>query len=45
VLPGGGQFGTVDIRDDGTEVQVTHTGRTWDDRVLFTKRFTVSRDD
>jgi phosphodiesterase/alkaline phosphatase D-like protein len=45
VLPGGGQFGTVDVRDDGTEVQGTLTGRTWDDRVLFTKRFTVSRDD
>ena len=43
VIPGGGQFGTVDIRDDGRTVRVTMTARTWDDEVLFTKTFTVSR--
>lgn len=26
VMPGGGQFGTVDVRDSGTAVEVTLSG-------------------
>lgn len=36
-IPGGGQFGAVDVRDDGSAVEVTVSGRTWDGRTLFTK--------
>ena len=37
VLPGGGQFGQVEVRDDGTNVEVTLTGWRWDATRLFTK--------
>ncbi len=29
VFPGGGQFGVVQIEDDGSQLQVTLSGRTW----------------
>jgi phosphodiesterase/alkaline phosphatase D-like protein len=45
VIPGGGQFGTVEIRDDGDTVRVTMTARNWKDEVLFTRTFAASRDD
>ena len=37
VLPGGGQFGTVEIRDDGKRIEATLTGRNWESRRLFTE--------
>jgi hypothetical protein len=40
VLPGGGHFGAVDVRDDGRRVEVTLTGRNWDGRTLLTERLT-----
>jgi phosphodiesterase/alkaline phosphatase D-like protein len=43
VLPGGGQFGTVEVRDDGETVQVTAQGRDYRGEVLFTKTFTRTR--
>lgn len=43
VLPGGGQFGTVEVRDDGQTVRVTLEARNYLDEVLFTKTFTRSR--
>lgn len=33
-FPGGGQFGVLDIDDDGTTVEVTLSGRTWRGDVL-----------
>ncbi|HSE08082.1 MAG TPA: alkaline phosphatase D family protein [Nocardioidaceae bacterium] len=44
VIPGGGQFGTVEIRDDGATVRVTMTARNWKDEVLFTRTFSARRD-
>jgi hypothetical protein len=39
-FPGAGQFGLVDVRDDGgDQVEVTLSGRTWDDRVLVSRTF------
>jgi len=38
-FPGAGQFGLVDIDDDGSRVVVTMTGRTWDGRELASHRF------
>jgi phosphodiesterase/alkaline phosphatase D-like protein len=37
VLPGGGQFGTVEIDDDGTNIQATLTGWNWASQRLFTQ--------
>jgi phosphodiesterase/alkaline phosphatase D-like protein len=37
VLPGGGQFGTVEIHDDGTTVEATLTGWDWTSQRLFTE--------
>jgi hypothetical protein len=37
VLPGGGQFGTVAVRDDGTTIQATLTGWNWESERLFTE--------
>ncbi len=45
VIPGGGQFGTVAVRDDGRTVRVTLTARTWEDEVLFTKTLAFPRSD
>jgi len=45
VIPGGGQFGTVTVRDDGRTVRVTLTARTWEDEVLFTKNLSFPRGD
>jgi membrane-associated phospholipid phosphatase len=38
--PGAGQFGVVDVADDGESVTVTFTGRRWDGDVLL--RFTTT---
>jgi phosphodiesterase/alkaline phosphatase D-like protein len=40
---GAGQFGLVDVKDDGTDVRVTLEGRTWDGRVLTSYAYTVPR--
>jgi hypothetical protein len=40
VLPGGGQFGEVEVDDDGTTVTVTLTGRRWDGESLLTEVLT-----
>lgn len=37
VLPGGGQFGQIEVSDDGDDVEVTLTGWRWDATRLFTK--------
>lgn len=38
--PGAGQFGVVDVRDDGgEEIEVTLTGRTWAGEVLVSRTF------
>ncbi|MGE5719835.1 MAG: alkaline phosphatase D family protein, partial [Nocardioidaceae bacterium] len=44
VLPGGGQFGTVGIEDDGRTVKVTMTAWNWEEEVLFARTFTTQRD-
>lgn len=42
VFPGGGQFGVVEVRDDGGDtIEVTLDGRTWDGRTLVTRTFTL----
>ncbi len=43
VIAGGGQFGLVEVRDDGASVTVTAEGRTYRDEVLFTRTFTRTR--
>ena len=45
VLPGGGQFGTVGVEDDGRTVKVTLTAWNWEEEVLFSRTFTTQRDD
>ncbi|GAB2688199.1 alkaline phosphatase D family protein [Thalassiella azotivora] len=40
VLPGGGQFGHVEVQDDGTTVTVTAHGVRWDGETLFTRTVT-----
>ncbi|SUD49413.1 PhoD-like phosphatase [Nocardia otitidiscaviarum] len=40
--PGGGQYGVVDVADDGRTVTVTLTGKRWDGTVLVDYEFTVS---
>lgn len=45
-FPGAGQFGLVEVDDDGgSHVEVTLSGRTWEDEVLVSRtfRFTVPR--
>ena len=37
VMPGGGQFGTVDVRDSGTAVEVTLSGWNWESQRLFSE--------
>jgi phosphodiesterase/alkaline phosphatase D-like protein len=37
VIPGGGQFGTVDVRDSGTAVEVTLSGWNWESQRLFSE--------
>ncbi len=40
--PGAGQFGLVEVLDDGGDrVEVTLSGRTWDGRLLVTETFTI----
>jgi hypothetical protein len=36
VIPGGGEFATVDVHD-GTTIAVTLTGRRWDSQRLFSR--------
>lgn len=43
VIGGGGQFGLVDVRDDGRTIRVTITGRNWLNEVLFTRTFDAAR--
>jgi phosphodiesterase/alkaline phosphatase D-like protein len=47
VLPGGGQFGTIEVWDDGTTIQATLTGWNWESERLFTEvvRFPAHRGD
>lgn len=40
-FPGGGQFATMDIDDDGSSVVVTFTGRTWEGEELVRYQFGV----
>lgn len=40
-FPGGGQFATMDIADDGASVVVTFTGRTWEGEELVRYQFGV----
>ena len=40
-LPGGGQFGVIEVIDDGHDLQVRLTGRGWDGREVMTWSFTV----
>jgi len=44
VLPGGGQFGQVEIRDQGTHLEVTLTGWRWDATRMFTKDLSFPRN-
>jgi phosphodiesterase/alkaline phosphatase D-like protein len=39
-FPGGGQYGTLSVDDDGTRVIVTLAGKTWDGRTLVSRAFT-----
>ncbi|MFC9994018.1 alkaline phosphatase D family protein [Nocardia sp. NPDC127526] len=41
VFPGGGQYGVLDITDNGAEVSVTLSGKRWDGTVLASLTFTV----
>jgi hypothetical protein len=45
VLPGGGQFATVRVQDDGETVRVTVVGRNYLDEELFTRTFTRTRGE
>ncbi|MFC9962650.1 alkaline phosphatase D family protein [Nocardia ignorata] len=40
-FPGGGQYGVLDITDDGTNLQVDLLGKRWDGTVLTSYRFPV----
>ena len=44
VLPGGGQFGTVTVRDTGQGVRVIVRGWNWKGETLFTRSFLASGD-
>ena len=39
-FPGGGQYGVIDIDDDGETIEVTLSGRTWDGVELLSGTFT-----
>jgi hypothetical protein len=39
VFPGGGQYGLMDVRDDGTSIEVTLSGWTWDGEELLRHEF------
>ena len=42
-FPGAGQFGLVEVDDDGgSHVEVTLSGRTWEDEVLVSRTFRVA---
>jgi phosphodiesterase/alkaline phosphatase D-like protein len=41
-VPGGGQFGLLEVHDRGDEVDVTLTGRNWRDETLLAYTFTRS---
>ncbi len=41
-FPGGGQYGLVDIVDDGATIEVTLTGLTWDGQTLVEQTFSFS---
>ncbi|HSE69499.1 MAG TPA: alkaline phosphatase D family protein, partial [Nocardioidaceae bacterium] len=43
VIPGGGQFGLVHVRDDGRTVRVSMDGMNWRGEQLFRRTFTVTR--
>lgn len=43
VIGGGGQFGVVDVADDGETVTVTAEGRNYRGEVLFTRTFSRTR--
>jgi hypothetical protein len=43
VIPGGGQFGLVHVRDDGRTVRVSLDGMNWRGERLFRRTFTVTR--
>lgn len=45
VFPGGGQYGVVDIADDGAQVTVTLTGKRWDGTTLTRATFAVPPRD
>ncbi|MGZ8741411.1 MAG: alkaline phosphatase D family protein [Nocardioides sp.] len=45
VLPGGGQFASVRVQDDGETVRVTVVGRNYRDEELFTRAFTRNRGE
>jgi hypothetical protein len=38
-FPGGGQYGLMDVRDDGVSIEVTLSGWTWDGRELLRHEF------
>jgi phosphodiesterase/alkaline phosphatase D-like protein len=37
VIPGGGQFATIDVHDDGTTIKVTLSGIRWNSQQLFSR--------
>ena len=41
-FPGGGQYGAVDIVDEGHKMEVTLSGHTWDGEVLVEETFTFA---
>jgi hypothetical protein len=43
--PGGGQFGLIDVVDDGRSIEVTLSGRTWEGEELASLRFTVDGEE
>jgi phosphodiesterase/alkaline phosphatase D-like protein len=45
MFPGAGQFGLIEVADDGDTIDVTLRGMTWEDRELASYRFTVPRRD
>jgi hypothetical protein len=42
-FPGGGQYGVLEVLDDGGTVRVQLSGRTWDGRTLVAYDFEVPR--
>lgn len=43
VIAGGGQFGTIRVKDDGERVEVKMVARNYMEKVLFTKTFVATR--